>query len=261
MNIFYILVFLTTTFALPFPEDLDNGLIQMSDIEEEIAREAMTNPDLLGGDMLGVKEILEADRNGRRGKQFRWPNAVVPYVIEDDINDKKMKLIDDAISYYRENTCVRFVPRTDEEYYITIYNGSRCTSYVGKQELDKQPQPLSLTDGCDYVGTIMHEFMHALGFYHEHSRSDRDEYVEIRLENADEKMHGQFFKLSKALEVRYTGYDYDSIMTYGSKSFSNNGKDTIVPLQKGVVLVDAFKKFKMTKSDLKRVNRMYKCQV
>nr|XP_042899789.1 nematocyst expressed protein 6-like [Parasteatoda tepidariorum] len=114
MNIFYILVFLTTTFALPFPEDLDNGLIQMSDIEEEIAREAMTNPDLLGGDMLGVKEILEADRNGRRGKQFRWPNAVVPYVIEDDINDKKMKLIDDAIAYYRENTCVRFVPRTDE---------------------------------------------------------------------------------------------------------------------------------------------------
>ena len=44
-------------------------------------------------------------------------------------------------------------------------------------------QTLSIGRGCEYDGVIIHEIMHALGFYHEQSRSDRDDFVEIMWEN------------------------------------------------------------------------------
>lgn len=56
-----------------------------------------------------------------------------------------------------------------------------CWSYVGRKGSE---QALSLsTPECINKGTIIHEFLHALGLWHEHSRSDRDEYIEILWNN------------------------------------------------------------------------------
>ena len=61
-----------------------------------------------------------------------------------------------------------------------------CWSSVGQKVSIPGPQLLSIGPGCDKKGIIMHELMHAAGFWHEQSRTDRNKYVEILWENVAE---------------------------------------------------------------------------
>lgn len=56
-----------------------------------------------------------------------------------------------------------------------------CWSYLG---MIGGSQAVSLqSPGCLWAGVAAHELMHALGFVHEQSRSDRDHHVSILWEN------------------------------------------------------------------------------
>ena len=74
----------------------------------------------------------------------------------------------------------------------------------------------------------MHEIVHALGFFHEQSRPDRDDYVTIHRNNIiEDKLHN-FREYPRSLVDTYNvPYDLRSIMHYESKAFSKNGENTI----------------------------------
>ena len=75
--------------------------------------------------------------------------------------------------------------------------------------------------------------MHAIGFYHEHSRADRDNYVKVQLNNIKPSKWDNF---NKQIESHTYGlkYDYKSIMHYAHNAFAtdptDDNKSSIVPL-------------------------------
>uniref|UniRef100_A0A8D8JRS1 Metalloendopeptidase n=1 Tax=Culex pipiens TaxID=7175 RepID=A0A8D8JRS1_CULPI len=112
--------------------------------------------------------------------KYRWPDAIVPYVIKGVFSTTQRTIISKAMAQYTASTCVRFVPRTTEATFLTIDNSpTGCWSYIGRS-LNNSYNLVNLqAPSCITTGTVAHELMHALGFYHEFTRSDRDDYVTI----------------------------------------------------------------------------------
>ena len=135
-----------------------------------------------------------------------------------------VKLAMDIISSSTQN-CVRFVERSNETDYIYITRGRVCNSDVGRYG---GRQIVSLTRGClEEIGAIQHELLHALGFYHEHSRADRDNYIWIKWDNIRSSAMGDF-NISTDADSLELPYDYYSVLHYPWNAFAANNKEPTI---------------------------------
>ncbi|UJR07027.1 hypothetical protein I4U23_011315 [Adineta vaga] len=224
------------------------------------------NPKLFEGDMLFPSGSgLEGRGVALRGASVPWTNGIVPYIISPGYASteesfiiatmqKMERLI--AVNNYK---CIQFRPKTASDiYYITIVNGIGCSSYVGQNTGVNMVRTVTLQHpGCIDEGRIMHELLHALGFYHEQSRPDRDNYVSINYANIQSGTESNFDKYSNAVvDTQNTPYDYKSVMHYETDAFSKNGLPTIQTL---VANISIGQRDNMSTIDIEEVRLFYNC--
>ncbi|XP_074648506.1 hatching enzyme 1.2-like isoform X2 [Tubulanus polymorphus] len=190
----------------------------------------------------------------------KWTNGIVPYNITGySTNDKA--IIEHSLQWlqYMVNKaspgCIRFKPRTNERFLLKIFSGSGCWSYVGMQRY-RGGQLLSLkSPGCLTWHTAMHELIHALGFYHEQGRPDRDEYITINFDNIKRGNWG-IFNIRTSTSTQGMPYNYRSLMHYNAHGFSKNGKPTMTSKPPGEVLGSGI----LQPMDVKRIRMLYQCK-
>jgi hypothetical protein len=190
--------------------DIDLGPVEWI---SRTAEEAVQRKNSGGGARMGV---------AIDGTSYRWPGGVVPYVLPS--NFPTPSRVTNAIAHIEANTDgVDFVVRTTQSNYIQFQTSTGCSSNVGRVG---GRQYVNLASGCS-TGNTIHELLHALGMFHEHTRCDRDTYVIINTANITSGYGGNFTKQCTNASD-YSSYAEGSIMHYGALAFSSNGLPTIV---------------------------------
>ncbi|KAG7272247.1 hypothetical protein CRUP_001525 [Coryphaenoides rupestris] len=231
------------------------------DDEVEISTRILTSNNgssefLLEGDL-----VLPTTRNAMKcwNSNCLWRKSsnglvTIPYTVSSAFPSRDKSKIENAMKAFHQRTCIRFVPRRNQNDHISFENRDGCYSSLGRTG---GRQVLSLNrQGCMYYGIIQHEINHALGFQHEQTRSDRDQYVRINWQNIEPRMAYNFHKQNT--NNLNTPYDYSSIMHYGRTAFSiQYGRDSITPIPNPRVQIGQRKG--MSRTDIRRINRLYKC--
>ena len=150
-------------------------------------------------------------------KRFdHWTDGIVYFEFDSNVSESRRTAMREAMDEWMAVSGVVFVPRSNQPNYIHIVNATGNASEVGMVGGEQTVWIAS----WDSRFIMAHELCHALAFWHEQSRPDRDDYVQINWQNIEQDYEHNFDMEGGAGTVG--DYDFDSVMHYGECAFSTN---------------------------------------
>ncbi|WKY03605.1 hypothetical protein Q1695_004951 [Nippostrongylus brasiliensis] len=209
----------------------------------------------------GHSSTTKSKRAATARKERIWPEGVIPYVIAANFSGEHKNLFQRAMRHWENHTCVSFVPKLDHHKHYIMFTIDKCgcCSYVGRR--GDGPQAISIGKNCDKFGIVVHELGHVVGFWHEHTRPDRELYVDIFYKSIQPGQDYNFEK-SKPEDVDSLGepYDFNSIMHYARDTFSRGTfHDTILPKPSSGFRSEIGQRIQLSEGDIRQAKKLYKC--
>lgn len=200
----------------------------------------------------GLTELLNRGV-GRTGDLDLWLDGIVYYQKSPTLPAVEVTKVDDAIAHWNAYSSLKFVERTPElastqSDYIMFEPSGGCASWVGRIGGE---QAIWVGETCT-TGSVIHEIGHAIGLFHEHTRSDRDNFINVQWENIVDGKAFNFDVLDAGAQD-LGDYDYASVMHYGATFFSRNGDPTILAPDG----VQVGQRIALSQTDLDSVNALY----
>lgn len=208
----------------------------------------------------GSQDPLKA-RKATPDASVYWPRGEVIYTYHESINPAERAVIEAAMQHWQQHTCITFRPRQAGDYYFVRFRSDTqgCWSLVGRQaDRAGQGQDVSIGAGCANLNVVVHEIGHVIGFYHEQSRSDRDEYIDIVWTNV---LPGYALQFRKENDASFNiPYDLTSTMQYPQWAFSKEifEKSTIVARNPAYQRFLS-KNYPLSFRDRLLANKLYQC--
>lgn len=185
-----------------------------------------------------VDELRGAVRTDRK-----WSNNTVHYQMSNFPSNAEKLIIYKAIEEIENKTYLNFIPKVSNdgiESYLNIsYTkenlGYAYSDFIGRKNkgVNNIVIPRDMQLSSSGLGVAIHEICHALGMYHEQSRGDRDEYINVDFSNAKDPAQFKTYK-EKNLDGKDIGpFDFNSIMLYSSFDGAKNSFHPVMTKKDG----------------------------
>ncbi len=209
-------------------------------------------PDIMIEKSEGIKNFQALKSN----KAKIWVDGKVPFNIGSNVSPENERLFLDIIfdlnDLFKENDVnLQFVRHSNEKDFLKIIEMDLKFPMGGQSYVGRQGglQELKIRSDNFNQTIIHHEVLHALGFKHEHQRSDRE--LQIYLENVSPNLRYNFSIYKTGTSIGE--YDYDSIMHYHSYAFSSNGEVTMATIDGNIIRRNR----KLSAGDIQAVGDIY----
>lgn len=212
-------------------------IIHRSRVQESTLRRWFPEEIFAGGNSFDASSALRDESYGDI-EEIVWPDGILPIAFVFDVSTEKRQLF---LSHCADLTAfarIKCVPAADilDIYDISSYLGDpkiivKDTSGAkhlscGSSQVGYSGGTHRMHIGCWDERTIKHELLHSLGFEHEHTRSDRDEFLLVEYRNIPNYLWPQYAKLNKSA-FESDVYDFDSIMHYQSSRAGQYGYNLV----------------------------------